>query len=349
MKRAALIAGLLCLALSGCGGGSSKPSPEVTKLLSDTFGSNKPVTSGRLNVLLVTRTTGVAGLNGPLDVRFSGPFQSQGAGRTPKFDFDLALRRAGSTVHAGAISTGTKGYLKLIGNAYQLDPKAFASLQKSGSQAAGSATSKSGGLSLRKLGIDPRRWLEDAREQGTESVAGTPAIHISSHIKVGPMLRDLNTLLAKAGNLGAATGQSVPTSLDPATRAKIEQSVKQADLDVWTGKADHALRRIRLNVRFDVPEKLRGDASRPEKGTIGLDLQIGGLNEPQAIGAPANPRPVSELTAALQQALGQVQGQGGQGAPAAPSGSSQPKYDACVQAAGADIAKAQQCAPLLGQ
>ena len=349
MKRAAVIVGLLCLALSACGGGSSKPSPEVTKLLGDTFGSDKPVSSGRLDVVLTTRTTGVAGLTGPLDVRFSGPFQSQGAGKTPKFDFDLALRRSGSTVHAGAISTGDKGYLKLVGNAYQLDPKAFASLQKSGSQAAGSATKKSGGLSLSKLGIDPRRWLEDAKEKGTESVAGTPAIHISSGIKVGPMLRDLNTLLAKAGNLGAATGQSVPSSLDPATRTKIEKSVQQADLDVWTGKADHALRRIRLNVRFDVPEKLRSDATKPEKGTIGLDLTIGGLNEPQAIGAPANPRPVSELTAALQQVLGQAQGQGqSQAAPGAAT-SSQPKYDACVQAAGADIAQAQKCAPLLGQ
>ncbi len=211
-----VLACLAALFAAGCGsGGSSKPSPEVTRLLGDTFGSNKPVSSGRLDVRLTARTTGIAGLSGPLDVRFSGPFQSQGAGRTPKFDFDLALRRAGSTLRAGAVSTGDKGYLKLIGKAYQLDPKAFASLQKSGSKAADSATRKDGGISLRKLGIDPRRWLQDAREVGTEQVAGTPAIHVSAGIRVGPMLRDLDTLLAKAGNLGAATGQSVPTSLDP--------------------------------------------------------------------------------------------------------------------------------------
>ena len=356
-SRSSILLALVCLAalvVAGCGGGSSsKPSPEVTKLLGDTFGSNKPVKSGRLDVHVATDTTGVPGLQGPLDLRFSGPFQSQGTGKTAKFDFDLALRRGGSTLRAGAVSTGDKGYLKLIGNAYRLDDKAFASLQKSGSQAANSATKKNGGLSLSKLGIDPRRWLQDAKEEGTESVAGTPTIHISSSIKVGPMLADVNRLLAKAGNLGASTGQSVPTSLDAATRAKIEKSVKQADLDVWTGKSDHALRRIRVNVRFDVPEKLRSDASKPQKGTIGLDLTIAGLNEQQAIGAPANPRPIGDLTAALQQVLAQVQSQGqaqsGGTAGSGSSSSSQPKYDACVQAAGSDIAKAQQCAPLLGQ
>ena len=124
------------------------------------------------------------------------------------------------------------------------------------------------------------------------------------------MLADLNRLLAKAGTLGAtaAAGQSVPTSLDAATRTKIEKSVKQADLDVWTGKTDHALRRIRVNVRFDVPANLRSDKTKPEKGTIALDLTIAGLNEPQAIGAPANPKPIGDLTAALQQVLAQAQG-----------------------------------------
>ena len=356
--RSPILFALACLAalvVAGCGGGSSsKPSPEVTKLLGDTFGSNKPVTSGRLAVRVGADTVGVAGLSGPLKLTFAGPFQSQGTGKTPKFDFDLALRRGGTTLNAGAVSTGDKGYLKLIGNAYRLDDKAFASLNRSGSQAADSATKKDSGISLSKLGIDPRRWLQDAKQEGTEPVAGTPAIHISSAVKVGPMLADLNRLLAKAGSLGAtqAAGQ-VPTSLDAATRTKIEKSVKQADLDVWTGKADHALRRIRVNVRFDVPENLRSDKTKPEKGTIGLDLTIAGLNEPQAIGAPANPKPIGDLTAALQQVLAQAQSQGqAQGGGTAGTGSSsstQPKYDACVRAAGSDIAKAQQCAPLLGQ
>src|SRR6476469_3954865 len=353
-SRSSILLALICLVALvavGCGGeSSSKPSAEVTKLLGDTFGSNKPVSSGRIDVRLAADTTGVAGLQGPLDLRFTGPFQSQGAGKTAKFDFDLALRRGGSTLHAGAVSTGDKGYLKLVGNAYRLDDKAFASLQQSGSQAATSATKKSGGLSLSKLGIDPRRWLTDAKQEGTEQVAGTPTIHVSSGIEVGPMLADVNRLLAKAGNLGAAAaaGQSVPTSLDAATRTKIEKSVKQAHLDVWTGKTDHALRRIRVNVTFDVPAKLRATGSKPEKGTIGLDLTIAGLNEAQAIGAPANPKPISELTAALQQVLAQAQAQGGTAGSGSGSGSaSQPKYDACVQAAGSDIAKAQQCAPLL--
>jgi hypothetical protein len=349
VKRAVLMLVVGCLAVAGCGSSSSsQPSPQVSKLLGDTFGSNKPVSSGRLDIHLVADTTGVQALNGPLDLRFTGPFQSQGTGKMPKFDFDIALRRGGSTVHAGAISTGDKGYLKLIGNAYTLDPKAFASLQQSGKQAATAATGKGSGISLAKLGIDPRRWLQNAKDEGAEDTAGTPTEHISAGVKVGPMLADLNTLLGKAGSLGSATGQSLPATLDAPTRTKIEKSVKRADLDVWTGKSDHALRRIRVNVAFDVPQDLRTDKSRPEKGTVVLDLTIGGLNEQQAIGAPAHPRPISELTAALQQVLAQAQAQGSSGASGS-SSSSQPKYDACVQKAGSDIAKAQQCASLLGQ
>jgi hypothetical protein len=343
---------LCCLAIllaAGCGGGSSKPSPAVTKLLGDTFGSNKPVRSGRLDARVAIDAVGFASLKGPVALHFGGPFQSQGAGKMPEFDFDLALQRAGSTLRAGAVSTGTQGYLKLIGKAYKLDPKAFASLQQSGKQAAASATRQGSGVSLRKLGIDPRRWLENASEKGTESVGGTPTIHIASQVKVAPMLDDLNRLLGKAGALSAvaATGQKLPSTLDPATRTRIEKSVKRADLDVWTGKSDHALRRLRVEVRFDVPAGLLADKSKPEKGTVGLDLTIAGLNQPQAIGAPANPRPISELTAALQQLLGQAQSQSGSGSGS--SSSSQPRYDACVQAAGTDIAKAQQCAALLGQ
>ncbi|MDP9344764.1 MAG: hypothetical protein M3P44_03400 [Actinomycetota bacterium] len=352
-SRSPILLALVCLAallVAGCGGGSSSgPSPEVTKLLGDTFGADKPVTSGRLDIRLSADATGVAGLPGPLDLRFTGPFQSRGAGRTAKFDFDLALRRGGSTLRAGAVSTGDQGYLKLIGNAYRLDDKAFAALQKSGNQAAASATKKDGGISLSKLGIDPRRWLRDAKEEGSEQVAGTPTVHVSSAIEVAPMLADVNRVLAKAGTLGATAGPSVPTGIDPVTRSKIEKSVKQADLDVWTGKADHALRRIRVHVRFDVPENLRSDRSRPEKGTIGLDLTIAGLNERQAIGAPAAARPIGDLTAALQQVLAQAQAHGGGTAGPGSSSSTQPKYDACVQAAGSDISKAQECASLLGQ
>ncbi|MGZ4268861.1 MAG: hypothetical protein ACXVFK_12430 [Solirubrobacteraceae bacterium] len=351
LSRITLVLGCLAaLVAAGCGGGSSsKPSPEVTKLLADTFGANKPVTSGRLDVHLNVDATGFASLKGPLDVRFSGPFQSQGTGKMPKFDFDVVLARDGSTLRAGAVSTGDRGYLKLLGKAYQLDPKAFASLQKSGQQAAATADRKNAGISLRKLGIDPRRWLQDAKQAGTEQVGGTETVHLTAGVKVGPMLSDLNTLLSKSSTLSgtaAAAGQNVPTSLDPATRTKIEKSVKQADLDVWTGKADHALRRIRVAVRFDVPASQRAKGSPPQKGTVALDLTIAALNQRQAIGAPASPRPIGELSAALAQVAAQFQSQAQGSAPAA---SGQPKYDQCVAAAGTDIVKAQQCASLLGQ
>ena len=79
------------------------------------------------------------------------------------------------------------------------------------------------------------------------------------------------------------------------------------------------------------------------QGTLRFDLAIAELNRPQDIGAPANPRPLSELTTALGQVLGSAQGS------TQPQTGGSSKYQQCLAAAGTDIAKAQRCAGLLGR
>ena len=63
-----------------------------------------------------------------------------------------------------------------------------------------------------------------------------------------------------------------------------------------------------------------------------LVLAFAALDQPQTIGAPAHPRPVSELAAAMRQVLGANR-----------------RYDQCLQDAGSDLAQAQACADLVGQ
>jgi hypothetical protein len=100
---------LLALVLSGCGGGDgSSTSPGTATLLADAFGAGKPTRSGRIDLMLDVRARGLPNLKGPLVVHVTGPFQSTGAGRAPKFAFDLGLTSGAAKVEAGVISTGTR-------------------------------------------------------------------------------------------------------------------------------------------------------------------------------------------------------------------------------------------------
>ncbi|HEU4977547.1 MAG TPA: hypothetical protein VFT42_01495 [Solirubrobacteraceae bacterium] len=338
---------LVAAAVAGCGGSGGGSSASAQELLADTFGSGGThVRSGDLNVALDIRANGFQTFKGPLHIALSGPFQTGKPGALPKFDFDLSFGSAGSSISAGAVSTGSKGYLKLGGHAYVLPDSAFRSLAKAGSNG------KSSGISLKSLGIDPRRWVTNVEKQGVETVAGAQTVHLSAGIDVGRLLGDVNTVLGKATALGigGATG-GVPSGLSAATRTKISRSIDQAHVDIWTGKDDHALRRLLLNVHFDVPSDLLPKGSSGQSGTVKLDLSIANLNQPQPIGAPANPRPLAELTTALQQLAVQAQGAAGgtgSGTTPAPSGGGS-KYDSCVAKAGTDLAKIQACSSLLGQ
>jgi hypothetical protein len=88
-----------------------------------------------------------------------------------------------------------------------------------------------------------------------------------------------------------------------------------------------------------------------------LDLSIADLNRRQAIGPPADPRPLAELTAALSsfarsQAQAQSSGGSAGGASSSPPASTAApasSYDRCLADAGSDLAAAQRCASLVGR
>jgi hypothetical protein len=71
---------------------------------------------------------------------------------------------------------------------------------------------------------------------------------------------------------------------------------------------------------------------RSGSGRVRFDLVFADLDQAQAIGPPAHPRPVSELAAAMRRVLGGNR-----------------RYTRCLQDADADLAKAQACADLVGQ
>ena len=79
----------LALAVGACGGDDGKgdeasKDTDVDTLLSDTFKGNKDVKSGKLELKLDVDAKGAEGVNGPITMSVSGPFQSEGDKSCPR-------------------------------------------------------------------------------------------------------------------------------------------------------------------------------------------------------------------------------------------------------------------------
>ncbi|HVS28466.1 MAG TPA: hypothetical protein VHE14_02880 [Solirubrobacteraceae bacterium] len=346
----ALVLALAGLSACGSSGGGAN------KLLKQTFAKHsKKVTSGKLSVAVDISAGGVRNLSKPVSIKLTGPFQSQGAKQIPKFDFALAFSGGGQSLSAGAVSTGDKAYLKFQGTPYEVPANIFAQFKQGFGQAQSKNTQKNQ-PTLKSLGLDPLRWLKNPKVLGDSNVGGAATKHVSASIDVPKFLDDVNKLLGKAGSLGGLPGSSrVPQRITPQQRSKIQQQIKQANFDVYTGKDDKLLRKLNINLKV---------AQKGQSGNVVISLEIDNLNESQTITAPANAQPFSQLASKLG-GLGTALGGGaagggagggagsgggaGGGAGAGGSGSSAKaqKYADCITAAQNDVAKAQKCIKLL--
>ena len=357
---ALLCAGIAAGALVACGG-SDGADADVDEVLEQTFGeASEDVRSGDLDVGFQLDAEGLEGLDGPVRIALTGPFVSSEERELPRFDFTVAFNAGGQTFNAGAVSTGEQGYLKLQGRAYEVGEQLYEQFKRSYAQAQANQPGQRAGGSFKALGIDPRGWLTEATNEGTEEVGGAETIHVSGGIDVPRLLADLNRVLAQAGELGVAGAGEVPQELSEEQRAQIAESVRSAEVDLWTGEDDKILRRLTVAVTFAVPEDAREQVGGLSAGRVNLDFTIADVNSDQDIEAPDDARPLSELTGVA----GGLPGLGGGGrAPggAAPeSGGAAPEsggngagggseYLDCLSQAGDDVAAIQQCAALLSQ
>lgn len=340
----------LALALAACGGSGksgSGGSGDAQTLLRQTFSGTHQIRSGKANLQLRVLATGDPSLSGPIQLGLTGPFQNAGSGKLPKFDLAVNVSAQGQGFKAGLISTSDELYVTVGGTAYKAPPQMVAQLQRSAQQRGASGQK----TSLQSLGVDPLTWLQDPTVVGTESVGGTQTDHIAAKVNVSGLLDDLDKLLARvsAGGIPGVPGGRVPSSIPARTRTQIEQAIKTATVDVWSGKGDHTLRRFSLHLNVVPPS-----GSGPRTVDLTLTIELTDLNQPQTVTAPSTSRPLSELLGQFQGLLGgalggsALGGSGGSGGSSGGASSAQLQaYSQCVQRAGADAAKAQQCATLL--
>ncbi len=360
----ALTVAVCGLAACGSSGGGGGGSGDAQTLLKQTFSGSHPIKSGKANLQLVVNVQGVPSLKGPIKLALTGPFQSVGGGALPKFDLAVNVGVQGQSIKAGLTSTSDSLFVQFGGTAYQVPANVLAQLKQSMKQSQQQGATAKGTFDLAGLGIDPLSWLKDAKVEGNESIGGTETQHVSAALDVDAFLNGIDKILAKVaskgGIPGAPAGQKIPTSIPANTRKQIEDAVKSATIDVWTGTGDKTLRKLAVALAL-APKDSSGT---PKSAQIAFSLELQELNKPQTISTPANPKPLNELLGQLGGLLGGAGGgalggalggagsssSGSGGSGSTPSASQQAKvqkYATCIQNAGGDVTKAQACASLL--
>lgn len=348
--------------LAGCGGGSSTPSTSggsssAATLLRETFSGKHPVHSGNIDFSLRIVPTGSSSLTAPITVSFGGPFQSGGAGKLPQSDFTVTGEAQGETGKLSIISTGAAGYITVDGVSYKLPASNFKSLE---STLSGKSAKRSSGA-LGALGIDPLSWLSSPHVVGQATVGGAATTHISASVDVPQLLHDLSTLVSKASSLGISGTSSLSGGLSASDQAAIAAHIESPSFDVWTGDADHTLRKLTVGLTVPVSGKTSTQLGGLKSAAVTLTLRYSDINQPQTITAPSDVRPYVQFQEKVLSVLEAIGGgfsgsitggastvTGATTTTSTPLTSTEQRYSACITAAKGDVAKMQKCSSLLG-
>jgi hypothetical protein len=333
--------------LAGCGSGddgqAADSSTDVNQLLKDTFSGKKDIKSGKLDLAANVDSGGQS-----FAVKVAGPFETQGSGKLPKLDIDASLEGGGQSFQAGVTSTGEKGFVSYGGTDYEVPPAVFQQF-KAGFEQSAKQSGSNGNQSLSSLGIDPSKWLTNAKNEGNAKVGDTDTIKITGDVDVSKLLDDVNTALQKIRSLGGAQAAQLPSQLSAADKQQAEDAIKDLNVEIYTGADDKILRRFLVTMKLAVPNKA---SAGTQPADIKLDFQLQDLNEGQDINEPETTKPFSQLMSKLQGLgiPGLSAAGGGTGQSGGSSGTSQEnlqKYSECIQKSNGDTSKMQKCADLL--
>src|SRR3954453_2482690 len=348
--RAVSLLAVLALAalVAGCGGGGS--SSDAKDAVKQAFSHS--IKSAQVNLQFTAKVNGVAQRQQPVQLKLTGPFQSNGKGKLPSLNWQTSFSGGGQSVSGALISTGDNLFVSFQGSNYEVGKQQGAQIN----QQLGSQTQ---GKTLKSFGIDPANWITDAEEKGDENVNGVDTTHVQAGLDVEKMLKDLNKTIDQAG---AATGQT--QKLTDQQISQIKDVVKSPKFDVYVGKDDDTLRRLNVSLDFSIPENQRSQFQGPGGGTVTFSLDLSKVGEPQTVTAPPNPKPISELQGALgglsggsgssggprpSGGSGSSGGSGGSsgGSGKSPSSADFEKYSKCIEKADpSNTADIQKCAQL---
>ena len=334
---------LLALVAVGCGGDgdTADSNTDVDQLLNDTFSGSKSIQSGKLSLALGLESDGG---QGPVNAKISGPFQSEGEGRLPQLDLEGSFEGGGESLSGGVTATKDAAYVSFGGNTYEVAGPVFEQFKAGYEQSAKEASGEKD-QSLASLGIDPRRWLTNARNEGEAKVGDTDTIKITGDVDVPKLLDDVNGALEKIRTLGVQGSDQIPDKLTEAEKQQTAEAIDDLSVEIYTGADDRILRRMVITLGLKLPEGTSVAGQSAQSADIRFDFQLLDVNEDQQIEAPENAKPFDELLKQFEGlGLGGLGGLGGAG------GGNQPnvdEYSECVQKNLGDNDAVRKCADLL--
>ena len=260
-------------------------------LLSKGLRATGAIQSGRVDLALALTLDGDAALGGaPLSLDVAGPFQRDSAGHLAT-DLTITLTTAAKTRTFGLDVVDGTLYLGAAGTFYELPANAL--------HMSAGATGASGAAGLlASLGIDPRSWLTDPHDAGTATVGGVDTDHFTAGVDPQKLFSDLSTIITQ--RLGGATGASGPVSKVSSELQLVASAITSAQFDLYTGIADHVIRRVHVLVGFKVPSIASSFLGGLTGGSLDFDATLTQLNAAQSVTAPANAQPFSAIRGALR-------------------------------------------------
>jgi hypothetical protein len=191
------------------------------------------------------------------DVDVSGAFEQGAVGDVPEFEVSAQLSAPGERFEGGFTSLGDEAFFTQGDTGWRVPDELWSPVVEAVAKGAGAQPQN---LSLP---VDPQSWIRDVESEGTESLDGVETTHVSASVDSERVVRDL---FAAA----RATGRTLPDA------APVAGAVEDADFDAWIGTDDRVARRVTVDVAF------------AERGELSFDLELTGVNEPQAIEAPGD-------------------------------------------------------------
>jgi hypothetical protein len=253
IRRLAAFAVLAVIA--GCGGG-----PSADEVLRDTADRMDEIRSAELDMRLLLEPDEGGGRVG---FALSGPVDLGKRDGLPTARLEY-IQIAGPREGRGTfISTGGKAFVELAGKAYRVPE---------GALDAQAGTVREG------VRLPVGRWVRDP-EVGEEG----DAYRVTADLDAVAALRDI---FAAAG----AAGLDVP-DLRGAAAGELREAVESATIELWSGREDRLLRRLKLDVAFRVqtPAALRDDLGELAGGRLAFDVDLTKHNEPVRVSAPEHP------------------------------------------------------------
>ena len=149
-----------------------------------------------------------------------------------------------------------------------------------------------GNRPLGELGLDPRSWLAEAKDEGDAEVGGVETNHVSGTLDVSRLMRNLNVFVRRsAGALGSS--KETPPRLTGKDIQALADAVKNPSFDVYSGKQDNLIRRVSGKIEFDIPEASQAGLGGLKGGSITFSVELHNVNGNQEIEAPTHSRPLS--------------------------------------------------------